>query len=59
MRTYVKATVAAIAAHDKPAAEEAFKQVVPVLDSAATRGLISPNKASRHKNRLNAKIKAL
>ncbi len=59
MRTYVKATVAAIAAHDKAAAEAAYKQAVPVLDSAATRGLISPNKASRHKSRLNARIKAM
>ncbi len=59
MRTHVKATVAAIAARDKQAAEEAFKQVVPVLDSAATRKLISPNKAARHKSRLNAHIKDL
>ena len=59
MRTYVKATVAAIAARDKAAAEAAYKQAVPVLDSAATQGLISPNKAARHKSRLNARIKAM
>ena len=59
MRTYVKATVAAIAAADKQAAEEAYKKAVPVLDSAATHGLISHNKAARHKQRLNAQIKAL
>ena len=59
MRTCVKATVAAIARKDKKAAEEAFKKVVPVLDSAATHGLINMNKAARHKSRLNAQIKAL
>ena len=59
MRTHIKATVAAIAAADKQAAEQAFKKAVPVLDSAATDGLISQNMAARHKSRLNAQIKAL
>ena len=59
MRTHIKATVAAIDAADKKAAEEAFKKVVPVLDSSATHGLISHNKAARHKTRLNSQIKAL
>lgn len=59
MRTHIKATVAAINAADKKAAEEAFKKVVPVLDSSATHGLISHNKAARHKSRMNAQIKAL
>ena len=59
MRTYIKATVAAIASSDKQAAEAAYKKVVPVLDSAANHGLITMNKAARHKSRLNAQIKAL
>ena len=59
MRTQIKATVAAINAADKKAAEEAYKKVVPVLDSSANHGLISQNKAARHKSRLNAQIKAL
>jgi len=59
MRTHLKATVAAIAAADKPAAEAAYRKVVPVLDSAATHGLISANKAARHKSRMIAQIKAL
>ena len=59
MRTHLKATVAAIASADKAAAEAAYKKVVPVLDSAATHGLISQNKAARHKSRLNAQVKAL
>ena len=59
MRTYAKATVASIAASDKVAAEAAFKKVVSVLDSSAGDGIISKNKAARHKSRFNAKIKLL
>ena len=59
MRTHVKATVAAIALSDKSAAEAAYKKVVPVLDSSASNGIISRNKAARHKSRFNAQIKAL
>jgi len=59
MRTHIKATVAAIASADRQAAEEAYKKAVPVLDSSATHGLISHNKAARHKSRLSAQIKAL
>jgi small subunit ribosomal protein S20 len=59
MRTYLKATVAAIASADKAAAEAAFKKVVPVLDSATGYGIITRNKAARHKSRMNAQIKAL
>jgi len=59
MRTYLKATVAAIASADKKAAEVAYKKVVPVLDSSASIGIISRNKAARHKSRMNAQIKAL
>jgi len=59
MRTYIKATVTAIASADKAAAEAAYKKVVPVLDSAAGSGIINKNKAARHKSRMNAQIKAL
>ena len=59
MRTHLKAAVAAIAGADKKAAEEAYKKVVPVLDSSVSHGLISHNKAARHKSRMNAQIKAL
>ncbi len=59
MRTHIKATIAAITSADRSAAEAAYKKAVPVLDSAATHGLISHNKAARHKSRLNARIRAL
>ena len=59
MRTYVKAVVNAIENNDKSAAEAAYKVAVPILDRSAQHGLISKNKAARHKSRLNAQIKAL
>lgn len=59
MRTYVKAVVNAIASNDKEAAAKAYQTAVPVLDTSAQYGLISKNKAARHKSRLNAQIKAM
>lgn len=59
MRTEIKKVVQAIEAGDKSAAETAFKNAAPILDSLATKGLIHKNKAARHKSRLNAKIRAL
>lgn len=58
-RTAIKKVVKAIRAGDKTAAAEAYKAAVPVIDSAAGKGLMHANKAARHKSRLNAHIKAL
>ena len=59
MRTEIKKVVKAIDAGDKAAAETALKEVAPLLDSLAGKGLIHKNKAARHKSRLNAKIRTL
>ena len=59
MRTYIKNVQKAIEAGDKSAAESAYKAAVPVIDSAAGKGLIHKNKAARHKSRLNAHVKAM
>ncbi|RDH90680.1 MAG: 30S ribosomal protein S20 [endosymbiont of Seepiophila jonesi] len=59
MRTHVKRVVNLIAEGDKKGAAEAFKNAEPVIDRSANEGLIHKNKAARHKNRLNAQIKAL
>lgn len=59
MRTHVKRVFNAIASGDKPAAEEAYKGAVPVLDHMARKGLIHKNKAARYKSRLNTQIRAL
>jgi len=58
-RTYLKKVVAAVAAGDKEAAQTAYGTAVSALDKAVTKGILHKNKASRHKSRLNAQIKAL
>jgi small subunit ribosomal protein S20 len=59
LRSTIRAVVKAVEAKDKPKAETAYKDMVPVLDRYATRGLIHKNKAARHKSHLTARIKAL
>jgi len=59
MRTYVKRVIKAIRKGDKPAAEEAYREAVPVLDKTVTKGVIHRNKAARHKSRLNARIRGM
>ncbi|MEZ5543382.1 MAG: 30S ribosomal protein S20 [Pseudomonadota bacterium] len=59
MRTSIKKVIAAIRAGDQDAARQAFVAAVPVIDSAAGKGLIHANKAARHKSRLNQQIRAL
>lgn len=59
MRTSMKKVVKLIKVGDKPAAADAYRAAVPVIDRAAGKGLIHKNKAARHKSRLNAHIKAM
>ncbi|WP_455204812.1 30S ribosomal protein S20 [Kaarinaea lacus] len=59
LRTFIKKVVYAIQAGDKAQAADAYKAAVPVIDKMAGKGLISKNKAARHKSRLNAHVKAL
>ena len=59
MRTSIKKVIAAIKAGDRDAAMQAFTAAVPVIDTAAGKGLIHANKAARHKSRLNQHIRAL
>lgn len=59
MRTYVKKIVKAIVSGDKSQAAAAYKAAVPILDRLARKGLVHPNKAARHKSRLNAQIRAM
>jgi len=58
-RTHVKSVVKLIDGGQRDEAMEAFKEAVPVIDSAVTRGLIHKNKAARQKSRLNARIKEI
>jgi small subunit ribosomal protein S20 len=59
MRTKIKNVVKACDAGDKEAAAAAYKDAVPVIDSMINKGIVTKNKASRHKSRLNARVKAL
>lgn len=59
VRTTIKKVVNAIASGDKALAADAYKASVPSMDSMARKGLISKNKAARHKSRLNARIRTL
>ena len=59
MRTAIKKVIAAIKAGDRDSAVKAYTAAVPVIDSAAGKGLIHANKAARHKSRLNQHIRAL
>lgn len=58
-RTYIKKVLKLIVAGDKEGAEKAYREMIPVIDSAAGKGLIHANKAARHKSRLNARIRAM
>jgi small subunit ribosomal protein S20 len=49
----------AIAEEDQAAAQEAYKQAVPIIDQGSSKGVLHKNAAARHKGRLNAKVRAL
>lgn len=58
-RTKIKNVVKACDAGDKDAATAAYKDAVPVIDSMINKGIVTKNKAARHKSRLNKRVKAL
>ncbi len=59
MRTQMKAVLKAVESGDKEAAQAAYKNAVPVIDSMVNKGIVNKNKAARHKSRLNKRVKAL
>jgi len=59
MRTFTKKVIMAIESGDKKAAESAYRDAVPLIDSSAGKNIIHANKAARHKSRLNARIRAM
>ena len=58
-RTAIKKVRKAIEAGDKAAAQAVYKDSVSTVDSIADKKIIHKNKASRHKSRLSAAIKAM
>ena len=59
MRTSIKKVVKACDDGNQEEAAAAYKAAVPVIDSMVNKGIVTKNKAARHKSRLNARIKAL
>ncbi len=59
MRTQIKNVVKACDAGNKEAAEAAYKAAVPVIDSMINKGIVTKNKAARHKSRLNKRVNEL
>ena len=59
MRTKIKNVIKACDAGDKEAAAAAYKEAVPVIDSMVNKGIVTKNKAARHKSRMNTRVRAL
>ena len=59
LRSAIKRVRKAIEAGDKAAARDMLRASTKVLDSIADKEIIHKNKASRHKSRLSAAIKAM
>ena len=59
MRTKIKNVIKACEAGDKAAAQAAYKEAVPVIDTMVNKGIVNKNKAARHKSRLNKRVKEL
>lgn len=58
-RTYIKNVLKAVEAGDSELAQAAYAKAQPVIDKAASKGLIHKNKAARVKSRLVARVKAM
>lgn len=58
-RTTLKKVLSAIQTGDREAAANAYREAEPIIDRTAALGFIHVNKAARHKQRLNARIRAL
>ncbi len=59
LRTAIKKVRKAIGTGDKAAAQAAFKESQPVIDSIADKRIAHKNTVARYKSRLSAAIKAL
>ena len=59
MRTKIKDVIKAVEKGDQEAANSAYKDAVPVIDSMINKGIVNKNKAARHKSRLNKMIKGM
>ncbi|MGL6029326.1 MAG: 30S ribosomal protein S20 [Legionella sp.] len=58
-RTYIKNVLKAVEAGDHEAAQTAYTKAQPIIDKAASKGLMHKNKAARIKSGLVARVKAM
>lgn len=58
-RTYIKNVLKAVEAGNQELAKSAFEKAQPIIDKAASKGLIHKNKAARIKSRLVARLKGM
>ncbi len=59
LRTFIKRVREAVAQKDAGAAKEALAAAIPVIDGAASKGVIHPNNASRNVSRLTRLVGTL
>jgi small subunit ribosomal protein S20 len=59
VRTSLRALREALAKGDAQAARAQYRETVSTLDKSVKKGVIHSNTASRHKARLNARLKAV
>ena len=59
VRTQIKNVIKACEAGDREAAQAAYREAVPVIDTMVNKGIVNKNKAARHKSRLNKRIKEM
>jgi small subunit ribosomal protein S20 len=59
LRTFIKRVREAVAAKDQAAASAALALAIPVIDSAATKGVIHTSNASRNVSRLTKLVNTL
>lgn len=59
LRTFIKRVREAVAAKDQVAATAALALAIPVIDSAATKGVIHSSNASRNVSRLTKLVNTL
>ncbi|HTZ97864.1 MAG TPA: 30S ribosomal protein S20 [Terriglobales bacterium] len=59
LRTALRSFRETMAKGDKPAAQQAFRETVSVLDKAVQKGVLHRNTSSRYKSRLSARLNAM
>jgi len=59
LRTFIKRVREAVAAKDMALAKESLQAAIPVIDSAASKGVIHRSNASRNVSRLNRLVNTL